>query len=163
MSALQIAPFYGANYFFPTKYNVNSNYFNPKTLEKLISITGAGVLDNLSKTNHAFVNNLNREYMIKMVAEVTKNLKVASLIVTPCTFQQVVLDSLQSKAKKYSKVKPIPILHISQLMGLAMGMTYSELGLKQLKVSPTRILKKKLTRNFKAVSHRALTQLQLFS
>ena len=144
LSALKIAPFYGANFFVPQKYFKGFPYYKPDLMEKMILFIGGQVYDFPEKTNNLFTNNLKLSYknQIKLVGEVCKNLEGASLIVTPCVSQQNLLDSFQKKAKKYSKVKPIPVLHVSQLVGLGMRMGYKELGLNKLKISPKKVLKK---------------------
>ncbi len=144
LSALKIAPFYGANFFVPQKYFNGFPYYKPDLMEKLILFIGGQVYDFPEKTMNLFANNLQLSYknQIKLVGEVCKNLEGASLIVTPCVSQQNLLDTLQKKAKKYSKVKPIPVLHVSQLVGLGMRMGYKELGLNKLKISPKKLLKK---------------------
>ena len=144
LSTLKIAPFYGANFFVPQKYFKGFPYYKPDLMEKMILFIGGQVFDFPEKTNNLFANNQKLAYknQIKLVGEVCKNLEGASLIVTPCVSQQKLLDTLQKKAKKYSKVKPIPVLHVSQLVGLGMRMGYKELGLNKLKISPKKLLKK---------------------
>ncbi len=144
LSGLKIAPFYGANFFVPQKYFKGFPYYKPDLMEKLILFIGGQVFDFPEKTNNLFADNQQLFYknQIKLVGEICKNLEGASLIVTPCVSQQVLLDSLQKKARKYSKVKTIPVLHVSQLVGLGMGMGYKELGLHKLRIRPKKLLKK---------------------
>ena len=144
LSGLKIAPFYGGNFFVPQKYFKGFPYYKPDLMEKLILFIGGQVFDFPEKTQNIFTNNQQLFYknQIKLVGEVCKNLEGTSLIVTPCVSQQILLDSLQKKAKKYSNVKPIPVLHVSQLVGLSMGIGYKELGLHKLRIRPKKLLKK---------------------
>jgi len=59
----------------------------------------------------------------------------ADYIVTPCPLCHTALDMNQKKALKKQEVKlkakKIPILHLSQLVGLALGYSHKELGINK--------------------------------
>ena len=54
----------------------------------------------------------------------------ATCIVTPCPLCQMQLDMYQGEAG-VTTASPLPVLHLQQLVGLALGLTPNELGLEQ--------------------------------
>ena len=67
----------------------------------------------------------------------------ASLIVTPCPLCQVTLEMAQSQNRKgLGAVGTVPVLNLTQLIGIAMGFSERELGLQRalLKASHQRAL-----------------------
>ena len=66
----------------------------------------------------------------------------ANCFVTPCPFCHINLDNYQQLAeKKVSEKIGMPVFHLSQLVGLAMGMNPGQLGLSRHLVSPEKIIK----------------------
>ena len=67
----------------------------------------------------------------------------ADAIVTPCPLCHLSLDAWQSKLKKQTgKDFQMPILHLSQLIGVAAGLTDSELKFKRHVVSVAPVVEK---------------------
>lgn len=67
----------------------------------------------------------------------------AELVVTMCPFCQVSLDTLQVKIKsEFGEEHGVPSVYITQLLGLALGIPYEELGFSENKTDPEKILKK---------------------
>jgi succinate dehydrogenase / fumarate reductase cytochrome b subunit len=67
----------------------------------------------------------------------------ADAIVTPCPLCHLSLDAWQSKLKAATgKDFAMPILHLSQLVGVAAGLEESELKFKRHVVSVTPVLEK---------------------
>ena len=67
----------------------------------------------------------------------------ADAIVTPCPLCHLSLDAWQSKLKKQTgKDFQMPILHLSQLIGVAAGLEDSELKFKRHVVPVTPVLEK---------------------
>src|SRR3989442_5045397 len=67
----------------------------------------------------------------------------ADVIVTPCALCHLSLDAWQSKLKKATgKDFAMPILHLSQLIGVAAGIASSELKFKRHVVSVQPVLEK---------------------
>jgi succinate dehydrogenase / fumarate reductase cytochrome b subunit len=80
-----------------------------------------------------------------MVADHTGDAKEhgADIMVTPCPLCHLNLDGMQTKAAKFRNTSiDLPILHLPQLLGLAMGMPPEALGLKRNFVSPESVLQK---------------------
>jgi succinate dehydrogenase / fumarate reductase cytochrome b subunit len=67
----------------------------------------------------------------------------ADCLVTPCPLCHLQLDSRQPEiAKALDQDLAIPVLHLPQLVGLAVGLTPKELGLDRHIVSPLPLLEK---------------------
>ena len=64
-------------------------------------------------------------------------------MVTPCPLCHLNLDGMQAKAASQEKtVIDLPILHLPQLLGLAMGLNPKSLGLNRNLISPESALAK---------------------
>ena len=64
-------------------------------------------------------------------------------MVTPCPLCHLNLDGLQTKAARQERREiDLPILHLPQLLGLAMGLEPRALGLKRNLVPTTSVLEK---------------------
>ena len=66
----------------------------------------------------------------------------ADAIVTPCPLCHLNLDGYQPKARRKNRgdSADIPIIHVPQLVGLAMGIPETQLGLKKHVVSTKNFL-----------------------
>jgi heterodisulfide reductase subunit B len=82
----------------------------------------------------------------KIAMEMTKNLWVyaknvgVNCVVTPCPMCHFNLDAMQKDIEStfHSNIN-LPILHITQAMGLSFGLSPEELGLKMNCVSPMKL------------------------
>jgi succinate dehydrogenase / fumarate reductase cytochrome b subunit len=64
-------------------------------------------------------------------------------MVTPCPLCHLNLDGMQAKAASQTHTTiDLPILHLPQLLGLAMGLEAKSLGLKRHLISPFEILQR---------------------
>ena len=82
---------------------------------------------------------------MEMVGKHTHNAKAAGAdaMVTPCPLCHLNLDGQQPKAQAQRGEKiGLPILHLPQLVGMAMGLTPKELGLGRHIVSTKKLLSK---------------------
>ena len=69
----------------------------------------------------------------------------ADCIVTPCPLCHFALDMWQADSQKYFDANiTMPILHLPQLVGLAIGFTPKELGVNKHVVNATGMLKRAL-------------------
>ena len=65
----------------------------------------------------------------------------ADCVVTPCPLCQMQLDMFQKEAKQYIPCdKDMPIIHMSQLIGLALGISPAELGMTKRHMTSTAAL-----------------------
>ena len=67
----------------------------------------------------------------------------ADCVVTPCPLCQMQLDMFQEEAKKTVALnKDMPILHMSQLIGLALGISPEEMGMPARHLTSTAAVEK---------------------
>ena len=144
---LRIAPFYGCYILRPSKYLGFDDPENPVSLEKVISALSAHPVDYEGKTKCCgFPLVLEKEPIaIGMVGANLKEAKdeLADALVTPCPLCHMNLDIYQERAEKAIGEKlALPIFHLPQLIGLAMGFTPKELGLSRHLVSTEKVVEK---------------------
>ena len=106
------------------------------SLEKLIEILGATVVDFSGKTRCCGfpILPINERNSLAMVGKHTSEAKDlgADAMITPCPLCHLNLDSFQPKAAAQAgREIGLPILHMPQAIGLAMGIPSSELGLRR--------------------------------
>lgn len=80
-----------------------------------------------------------------MVATHTRDAKShgADIMVTPCPLCHLNLDGMQTNAASQEQTSiDLPILHLPQLLGLAMGLDTKSLGLQRNLISPESALAK---------------------
>ena len=116
-------------------------------LEKIIESVGATAIEFPGKFSCCgfpvlFINQTNS---LKMVSNHTGSAKDlgADAMVTPCPLCHLNLDGYQPKeqVQKGTKIN-LPILHLPQLIGLAMGMNQKELGLQKHIVTTKAVFEK---------------------
>lgn len=135
LAGLKIAPYYGCQVLRP--YPQGDDQDRPQNLEKLIQALGGEVADFALKTTccggtlvatRAKVGNTMSS---QVIASIEKS--GAKAIVTPCSLCQTTLEAVQRHSKKLlgHKVR-IPVLTITQLVGLALGQDRKALALQRL-------------------------------
>ena len=148
LTGLRAAPFYGCYLQRPSEtLGFDEAPSRAKSLETVIEMLGAEVVDFPGKTRCCGLPllTINEPNSLKMVAHHTSDAQEygADLMVTPCPLCHLNLDGLQSKAAKQNGMKiDLPILHLPQLLGLAMGMEPKDLGLNRNLVETERVLDK---------------------
>ena len=148
LTGLRAAPFYGCYLQRPSEsLGFSETPSRAKSLETVIDVLGAEVVDFPGKTRCCGLPllTINEPNSLKMVAHHTSDAKEhgADVMVTPCPLCHLNLDGLQSKAESQNGINiNLPILHLPQLLGLAMGMEPRALGLKRNLVETGRVLEK---------------------
>ena len=146
LSDLKTAPFYGCYIVRPTNVlGFDENPNRQQSLEQLIEIVGAEVVDFPGKTKCCGfpILTINENASLKMVANHTGDAQDlgADIMVTPCPLCHLNLDGFQPRAASKNKRKiELPILHLPQLIGLALGLDPQELGVQRHIVSPMKAL-----------------------
>ena len=134
---LRIAPFYGCYIVRPTEaLGIEEHPERQTSLETLIKTLGATVVDFEGKTRCCGfpILTINEKNSMAMVGKHTSEAKDlgADAMVTPCPLCHLNLDGFQPKAAKQAQRGiNLPILHLPQLIGLSMGISPAELGLKK--------------------------------
>jgi len=148
LTGLRAAPFYGCYIQRPTEaLGFDHHPDRGRSLERIIEILGAEVVDFPGKTRCCGfpILTINEKNSLTMVATHTQDAKShgADIMVTPCPLCHLNLDGMQAKAAGQAGASiDLPILHLPQLLGLAMGLEPSTLGLKRHLVSPHSALAK---------------------
>ncbi len=118
---------------------------NPEVLKKLIEATGARYVEYTDKTAccGAPIAGVNDRIPLQLTREKLAHVKDAGAqaLVTVCPFCHMMFDTNQPRIERmFNETFKIPVLHYPQLLGLAMGFSPEELGLKELRVDPTQIV-----------------------
>ena len=148
LSGLRAAPFYGCYIQRPTNaLEFDRHPDRGKSLERIIEILGAEVVDFPGKTRCCGfpILTINEKNSLTMVATHTRDAKShgADIMVTPCPLCHLNLDGMQTKAASQEQASiDLPILHLPQLLGLAMGLDTKSLGLQRNLISPESALAK---------------------
>lgn len=142
LSGLRAAPFYGCYIQRPTNaLEFDRHPDRGKSLERIIEILGAEIVDFPGKTRCCGfpILTINEKNSLTMVATHTRDAKShgADIMVTPCPLCHLNLDGMQTKAASQEQASiNLPILHLPQLLGLAMGLDTKSLGLQRNLISP---------------------------
>jgi len=147
LSWLKAAPFYGCHTLRPSEALGFDDPEKTWSLEAVIEAIGGEVIDFKGKTRCCgFQADLVApDTAVAMTAKRLVDAKDmgADCMVTPCPFCHINLDNYQGMAeKKVARKISLPIFHLPQLVGLALGLSEAEMGLDRHMVSPESALKK---------------------
>ncbi len=136
----RIAPFYGCHILRPSTVLGHDNPRDPTSLDQLIEALGGQTIPYNHKNRCCGFHTLlvAEEESLNVAAEALKEAidSKADFIVTPCPLCHTSLDGYQSKALKHAGVESsIPVFHISEMIGLALGYSAKQLGIKRHIVS----------------------------
>jgi len=148
MPELKVAPFYGCYILRPSwALGFDENPDRDKYLERIIEACSAEPVNFPGRERCCGfpIMLINERNSMAMVGAHTHNAKEAGAdaMVTPCPLCHLNLDGQQPKAQAQLGQKiGMPILHLPQLIGMAMGISAKELGLGKHIVSTKAILDK---------------------
>jgi len=147
LKGLKVAPYYGCLLVRPPKISNFDDPEHPTSMDKLITALGAQNVNYPDKTSCCGASLAITDESVMM--EMTKGLLLdakdaeADCIVTPCPMCHFNLDAKQKDIESHFHIKiDLPILYVTQLIGLAFGLDAKELGLQRNVVSPTKLLKR---------------------
>lgn len=143
LNGLKIAAYYGCLLVRPHEVTQFDDPENPQSIDHLVTALGGESLDwpckvaccgnSLSLTTRSDMVVTLTDAIIGMAAAAG-----AECIAVACPLCQVNLDLRQSDIqKKTGKNYQIPVLYITQLIGLCLGLSQGKLGLDKLVVSPS--------------------------
>ncbi|MGQ9573083.1 MAG: CoB--CoM heterodisulfide reductase iron-sulfur subunit B family protein [Dehalococcoidia bacterium] len=148
LASLRVAPFYGCYLLRPSAaLGFDEHPERKKALESLIATLGAEAVDFRGKSlccGYPLVG-VNDENSAAMVGTHTLEAKEkgADCMVTPCPLCHMNLDGVQPQAGEQRGTKiNMPVLHLSQLIGLALGIDPPDLGFERHAVSVKSVLDK---------------------
>lgn len=121
LEGMKIAPYYGCQILRP--YPVFDDPRNPSSMTGILTGLGAEIhkWEHGNKCCGASLMMGHRDVAIQSVASILADAEGADAIVTVCPLCQMNLEAYQAQARKLG-AKPIPILYLTQLMGVALGL-----------------------------------------
>ena len=140
LSEFNIAPFYGCHNIRPSElhdesHNQKENPYNPTSLDDLIIACGGANVDYEEKNKccgfHVELQAPHTAAVLtgNAIAGATDN--NADMMVTPCPLCHLKLDTQTKHASEaIGREVSLPVLHMQQMVGLALGCSPAELGLK---------------------------------
>jgi succinate dehydrogenase / fumarate reductase, cytochrome b subunit len=147
LKGLKVAPFYGCQILRPSKILGFEDPDRPWSLERIIEACGGEAIDYPAKIKccgFPIIQAREETALGELIQPIEQAKEAgADVIVTPCPLCHLSLDAWQSKLKKATgKDFAMPILHLSQLVGVAAGLEESELKFKRHVVPVTPVLEK---------------------
>jgi succinate dehydrogenase / fumarate reductase, cytochrome b subunit len=152
LKGLKIAPFYGCQILRPSRLLGFEDPDRPWSLEVIIEACGGEVVDYPAKVKccgFPIIQAREETALGELVQPVQQAIEGgADAMVTPCPLCHLSLDAWQSKlnaAREKEGIEPLPpmpIFHLSQLIGVAAGIEESELKFRRHVVSMKPVLEK---------------------
>ncbi|ACK72441.1 CoB--CoM heterodisulfide reductase [Gloeothece citriformis PCC 7424] len=147
LSGLNCAAFYGCYLLRGQKFLPYDNVFQPESMENVFRTVGANPIYYSGRTQCCGwpLSSYSTPESFKMAGKhIQEALEAgADCLVTPCPLCHLNLDSRQPEvAKVVGKDLGLPVLHLPQLVALAVGVSPKELGLDRHVVSTKPVLEK---------------------
>jgi succinate dehydrogenase / fumarate reductase cytochrome b subunit len=147
LKGLKIAPFYGCQILRPSKIMGFEDPDRPSSLERIIEACGGEAVDYPAKLKccgFPIIQAREETALGELIQPIEQAKEAgADAMVTPCPLCHLSLDAWQSKLKETTgKDFGMPILHLSQLIGVAAGLEEAELKFKRHVVSVEPVLEK---------------------
>jgi heterodisulfide reductase subunit B len=145
LEGLRVACYYGCLLTRPPEIVAFDNSEHPSSMDELVAAAGAEPVPwpfkteccgaSLSMSQSAVVCRLSHR-LLSMARHAG-----AECLAVACPLCQVNLDLRQADAvKAHGPIPPTPVLYITQLLGLALGLSFADLGLDALSVSADSLL-----------------------
>ncbi len=147
LNSLNVASYYGCLLVRPVDLANFDDPEHPTKMDELVETLGASKVDYYSKTKccGASLGVTDEKVMLELSKKILLDAKNsgANCVITACPLCQFNLDAKQKDIESKFNLKiNLPILHFTQLVGLAFGIDIKELGLNRNVVSPQKILPK---------------------
>lgn len=145
LKGVRVAPYYGCHILRPPKLLGFEDHAAPTSLEDLISALGAEPVSFDSRLAccgfHAVFPAEASTHKLSGEALLGAAQAGADLLVTPCPLCQMQLDMYQPEARKaVGMAEEMPVLHLPQFVGLALGLSPNELGMSRHVTSSSALL-----------------------
>ena len=144
LAGLKVAAFYGCHSLRPEHALGFESAVNPSSFETVVAALGAQTVPFTKRLDccgfHAVYPA--EKSVMRMTGQIVDSAAAsgATCLVTPCPLCQMQLDIYQEAAQDISSSKArMPVLHLSQLVGLALGVPAKALGLDYNVVDATRV------------------------
>jgi succinate dehydrogenase / fumarate reductase, cytochrome b subunit len=152
LRGLRIAPFYGCQILRPSKLLGFEDPDRPWSLEAIIEACGGEPVDYPAKVKccgFPIIQAREETALGELMQPISQALEAgADAMVTPCPLCHLSLDAWQSKLNEARQregqppLAPMPVMHLSQLIGVAAGLEDSELKFKRHVVSMKPVIEK---------------------
>jgi len=147
LKGLKVAPFYGCQILRPSKLLGFEDPDRPSSLEAIIEACGGEAIDYPAKVKccgFPIIQAREETALGELVQPIRQSIEAgADAMVTPCPLCHLSLDAWQSKLEAQTgEAFRMPILHLSQLVGVAAGLEESELKFKRHVVPVDSVLEK---------------------
>jgi len=144
---LKVAAYYGCYLVRPPEATNFDDPENPTIIESLIDVMGGENVEWSGKVDCCGgMQNLTRtEITVRRSAAVIEMAQAAGAecIAVACPMCQISLDVRQADMEKIlGRQYNMPVIYVTQLLGLAIGLSPTELGLNKLMVNPLAVLNK---------------------
>ena len=146
LTDLRVGPFYGCYIVRPTdRLGIDDEHPRDTCLHQLIEALGGTVVDYAGQYKCCGfpIITMHRENSLKQAGRHLGDAidADADCLVTPCPLCHLNLDLQQPLAEKVvGRQLGMPVLHLPQLVGLALGLNPKELGLSKHVVKPTSVI-----------------------
>jgi succinate dehydrogenase / fumarate reductase cytochrome b subunit len=143
---LKVGPFYGCYIVRPrNRLGIDEEHPRDRYLEQLIETLGGTVIEyaGMRKCCGFPIITMNKQASLKQAGRHLGDAvdAEADCLVTPCPLCHLNLDMQQPLAEKVvGRELNMPVLHLPQLVGLALGLEPKELGLSRHVVRPTSVI-----------------------
>jgi heterodisulfide reductase subunit B2 len=146
LTGLKVACYYGCLLSRPPEVTQFDDAENPTLMDKLLQIAGAAPVDWPHKTEccGASFSITDASIVVELTEKVLSMAQAAGAdcIATACPLCQLNLDMRQKDVEaKYGRRYGLPVFYFTQLLGLAMGCSPSEVSLDSLIVDPRELLR----------------------
>lgn len=148
LSGLKVLTYYGCYLVKPAGVTQFDDPENPVSMDQLLEVLGAEVLSWDFKTEccGASLAVTKTDTVCELSGRILREaaFRKADLLAVACQLCHANLDMRQRQiGKRHGRPYHLPIVYFTQLMGLAFGLTYEQLGLQRHLTSPKALLKTK--------------------
>ena len=148
LKGLKVVPYYGCYTVKPHQVTHFEDPENPTAMDHILATLGADVLDWDFKTEccGASLSLTKTEKVLELSGRILKEAiwRGADALVVSCQLCQSNLDMRQAEIwKKEKQNHHLPVLYLTQLMGLAFGIPRKKLGLGSHIIDPTALIREK--------------------
>jgi len=145
LTMLKVAEHNGCHILRPTEFIGFDDPEDPKTLKILIEATGATCLDYMDETECCGAPSVgvSDKVALELARDKLNHIKNvgAQALITICPFCHIMYDTNELRIERmFNETYGIPVLHYTQLLGLAMGIAPEELAINELRVDASKIL-----------------------
>jgi heterodisulfide reductase subunit B len=141
------APHYGCHYLKPSHlYDHFDDPENPQSLDRLIEATGARIVryEDESQCCGGGILGFDEETALMVTKQKLDHVAAAraDAIVLLCTFCAIMYEANQRRVESLYKTEyKLPVLYYPQILGLAMGFSLEEMGIKLNRIKPRGLIK----------------------